>query len=140
MDNTHKLTELRWVDPMKLSRDEYKWIEKFCKSDPIGRKPEWILKCIMDRKLTLWSWGSGVVATSVADHGGVRELFVDILAGIGYIEIIDEIFSDLQMIAKFSCCHVMGATFLSQALANKYVERGGEIKGYYGTFPVGGEV
>lgn len=136
MDNPGNLIVLRPTTPDSVGPKTRKALRAGLKFDASERKIEQIFADVYNKSSMCWTWnkleGNGIIITCVLNRGGYRELFIDILAGMGYVRLAKYMMHDLQIIAKELDCTKIGAMTTRPALREFHKKLGWIEKGTYG--------
>lgn len=117
---------LRWVEPKELlaRTDLLRLVYESLEGNPLGLTIEHLLDDIYATQAILWTWGEGVLVTSIQGFPTGNALHVSHVRGKNYLVQLETIEADCVVIAKALGCKWLLGEVPSQALIKAYVARG----------------
>lgn len=92
--------------------------------DPLSLSIEELLDGIESRECVLWTWGEGILITEVRDLPAGRVVYITNVRGVGYLQHLAEIDSDVESYAKAVQAKFMIGEVSSLGLVKMYQKRG----------------
>jgi hypothetical protein len=133
MDTQGTLKILRTVRPEQLmeSRALLSMLMEAMKDDPHGLTVEDVVNQIYNKTAVVWTWGGGVMVTSIHTYPLGSELLVTHIAGRDYLKNLPKIEEDVLAIAKACNCKWVAGFTKHPGLIRAYEKIQGRVANAY---------
>lgn len=120
---------IRPVLPTELAstRQMLVWLKESMDDDPLTLSLEELVDEILAKRSILWTWGTGILLTTIRFMGGHIVCELTNVRGNGYLENIEAIDHDIESYAKFAGARYIIGEVPHPGLMKTYLRRGARL-------------